>query len=172
MLTLFAILDDFNVVSANLIAMSQSEQDPSTELAALEAKLDTLIAQFAQIKNKTAQKNHLRPRPRRGHDCPLKSHGTRLMSRPTQAVSLNILGKEYKIACAPEEQASLINTAEELDKQMRKIRDTGKVAGADRIAVLAALNLASNIKGASSDSDICSRLIDLRQKIENVLENP
>lgn len=94
------------------------------------------------------------------------------MSRPTQAVSLNILGKEYKIACAPEEQASLVNTAEELDRQMRKIRDTGKVAGADRIAVLAALNLASNIKGASSDSDICSRLIDLRQKIENVLENP
>ena len=94
------------------------------------------------------------------------------MSRPTQAVSLNILGKEYKIACAPEEQASLINTAEELDRQMRKIRDTGKVAGADRIAVLAALNMASNIKGTSSDPDICNRLIDLRQKIENVLENP
>ncbi|PPD32373.1 MAG: cell division protein ZapA [Methylomonas sp.] len=94
------------------------------------------------------------------------------MSRPTQAVSLNILGKEYKIACAPEEQAGLINTAEELDKQMRKIRDTGKVAGADRIAVLAALNLASTIKGSANDLDICTRLIDLRQKIENVLENP
>jgi cell division protein ZapA len=94
------------------------------------------------------------------------------MSRPTQAVSLNILGKEYKIACAPEEQAGLINTAEELDKQMRKIRDTGKVAGADRIAVLAALNLASTIKGSTNDLDICTRLIDLRQKIENVLENP
>jgi hypothetical protein len=32
--------------------------------------------------------------------------------------------------------------------------------------------MASNIKGASSDPDICNRLIDLRQKIENVLENP
>ena len=91
-----------------------------------------------------------------------------------QAVSLNILGKEYKIACAKEEQAGLILTAQELDRQMRNIRDTGKVAGADRIAVLAALNLAHDAvtgKSASGDSDFCDRIIDLRQKIEKVLEN-
>jgi len=51
MLTLFAILDDFNMVTTATLAMSQSEQDPSTELAALEAKLDTLIAQYSLIKN-------------------------------------------------------------------------------------------------------------------------
>ena len=51
MLTLFAIFDDFNVVSANTFAMPQSEQDPSTELAALEAKLDTLIAQYNLTKS-------------------------------------------------------------------------------------------------------------------------
>ena len=97
------------------------------------------------------------------------------MSKPMQAVSLNIMGKEYRIACAPEEQAGLIQTAQALDRQMRKIRDTGKVAGTDRIAVLAALNLAheSNpVKNATSDSEFCNRLLDLRQKIENVLENP
>jgi len=97
------------------------------------------------------------------------------MSKTIQAVSLNILGKEYKIACAKEEQAGLIQTAQELDRQMRKIRDTGKVAGADRIAVLAALNLAHDAvtgKDAGSTSDFCDRLIDLQQKIENVLENP
>lgn len=97
------------------------------------------------------------------------------MSKTIQAVSLNILGKEYKIACAKEEQAGLIQIAQELDRQMRKIRDTGKVAGADRIAVLAALNLAHDAvtgKGTAGDSDFCDRLIALRQKIENVLENP
>ena len=99
------------------------------------------------------------------------------MSKPLQPVSLNILGKEYKIACAPDEQEALINSAHQLDKQMRKIRDTGKVAGADRIAVLAALNLAHDLsasaaKGGSAAPDISARLIDLRQKIENVLENP
>lgn len=97
------------------------------------------------------------------------------MSKAIQAVSLNILGKEYKIACAKEEQAGLIQTAQELDRQMRKIRDTGKVAGADRIAVLAALNLAHEPitgKGTPNAIDFCDRIIDLRQKIENVLENP
>ena len=99
------------------------------------------------------------------------------MSKPVQPVSLNILGKEYKIACAPEEQEALLNSAHQLDKQMRKIRDTGKVAGADRIAVLAALNLAHDLsasaaKANSSTPDISARLIDLRHKIENVLENP
>ena len=99
------------------------------------------------------------------------------MSKPVQPVSINILGKEYKIACAKEEQEALIHTAEQLDKQMRKIRDTGKVSSTDRIAVLAALNLAhelstSSAKPEASAPKISTRLIDLRLKIENVLENP
>lgn len=99
------------------------------------------------------------------------------MSKPVQPVSLNILGKEYKIACAPDEREALLNSAQQLDKQMRKIRDTGKVAGADRIAVLAALNLAHDLSASAAKTDpsvpdISARLADLRHKIENVLENP
>lgn len=99
------------------------------------------------------------------------------MSKPVQAVSLNILGKEYKIACAPGEEDALIRSANQLDRQMRKIRDTGKVAGADRIAVLAALNLAHDA-GATpanqplSDEHIGSRIRQMLEKIENALENP
>ena len=95
------------------------------------------------------------------------------MTQPTQAVSLNILGKQYKIACPADEKDSLIRTAQELDKQMRKIRDTGKVAGTERIAVLAALNLGNDTDANESSIDnaeLCRRLADLRQKIENVLE--
>jgi cell division protein ZapA len=97
------------------------------------------------------------------------------MSKPTTPVSLNILGKEYKIACAQDEKEGLIRTAQELDRQMRKIRDTGKVAGTDRIAVLAALNLAhdsNTTKSMPDDNEFCLRLQTLRLKIENVLENP
>ena len=96
------------------------------------------------------------------------------MSKPVQPVSLNILDKEYKIACAAEEKDTLINSARELDRQMRKIRDTGKVNGADRIAVLAALNLAHDLVAANrgtGEADLGSRLANLRTKIENVLEN-
>jgi cell division protein ZapA len=96
------------------------------------------------------------------------------MSKPVQPLTLHILDKEYRIACASEEQEALINSAQELDRQMRKIRDTGKVSGADRIAVLAALNLTheSGAAAANGEPDISARLIDLRHKIENVLENP
>ena len=97
------------------------------------------------------------------------------MSKPVQPVALTILGKEYKIACPLDEQEALIHSAQELDKQMRKIRDTGKVSGADRIAVLAALNLAHDLssttpKAVAVAPDIAARLNDLRHKIENVLE--
>lgn len=51
MLTLIINLDDLNVVSATILLMTQSEKDPSTELAALEIKLDALIAQFHLLKN-------------------------------------------------------------------------------------------------------------------------
>lgn len=51
MLTFLGIYDDYNVISAPTPAMSQTEKDPSTELEALEAKLDTLIAQFNQVKS-------------------------------------------------------------------------------------------------------------------------
>ena len=97
------------------------------------------------------------------------------MSKPIKPVSLNILGKEYKIACPQEEQEGLIHTAQALDTQMRKIRDTGKVVGSERIAVLAALNLAHDATlntNNASDTEFCDRLLGLRQKIENVLENP
>ncbi|MDD2760019.1 MAG: cell division protein ZapA [Methylomonas sp.] len=97
------------------------------------------------------------------------------MSKTMQPVSLNILGKEYKIACAADEREGLIRTAQELDRQMRKIRDTGKVAGTERIAVLAALNLAHDGGPAKSnvpDAELGQRLNALRLKIENVLENP
>lgn len=98
------------------------------------------------------------------------------MSKPVRAVSLNILGKEYKIACAAGEEEALIRSAAELDKQMRKIRDTGKVAGADRIAVLAALNLAHDSAAVpagahAGDEEFSSRIGEMLKKIENALEN-
>ena len=100
------------------------------------------------------------------------------MSKPNvEPVALNILGKEYKIVCAPDEQEALVRSAQALDKQMRRIRDTGKVAGADRIAVLAALNLAHDSssagnKNTAEPNDISNRINELRQKIEKALENP
>lgn len=102
------------------------------------------------------------------------------MSTETKAqpVLIQILGKEYRIACSEQEQESLLRSAKILDEQMRKIRDTGKVSGSDRIAVMAALNLAHeqqteqagllDIRPASDDINL--HLVNMRQKIEKALK--
>ena len=61
------------------------------------------------------------------------------------AVTVSILDREYQIACTTEEQASLHAAAAYLDEKMREIRDRGTVIGADRIAVMAALNIANDL---------------------------
>ena len=91
-------------------------------------------------------------------------------------VSIKILGKEYRVACSDDEQETLLLSAQELDEQMREIRDTGSVNGADRIAVIAALNLTHELrlaqdKDVPSKGGISAQLANLRHKIENVLEN-
>jgi cell division protein ZapA len=93
-----------------------------------------------------------------------------------EAVVLTIMGKEYKIACDPAERQRLIDSAQLLDKQMRQIRDSGKVNGADRIAVMAALNLVHELSSLKNQNDslrfdVGSSLSEMIQKIENVLEN-
>ncbi len=91
-------------------------------------------------------------------------------------VSIRILGKDYRIACADEEEETLLRSAQELDEQMREIRASGTVNGADRIAVMAALNLTHELrmaKGKEQDpkNNISTKLANLRHKIENILEN-
>jgi cell division protein ZapA len=60
-------------------------------------------------------------------------------------VDITILGREYKVACKESERAELMQSVALLDARMREIRDGGKVAAVDRIAVMAALNLANEL---------------------------
>lgn len=66
------------------------------------------------------------------------------MTQP-QTVTVQILDKDYPIACPPQQRANLENAARYLDGKMREIRNSGKVIGAERIAVLAALNIAHEL---------------------------
>ena len=61
------------------------------------------------------------------------------MSDNQARVSVRILEKEYHITCPIEERSDLLDSAEFLNLKMREIRDSGKVVGLDRIAVIAAL---------------------------------
>ena len=97
------------------------------------------------------------------------------MSDQSARVSVRILDKEYFVACPHEERADLLDSAEFLNGKMREIRDSGKVVGIDRIAVMAALNLANEIlKGRGRDQslehDVGARLKSLRERVEAALE--
>ena len=74
------------------------------------------------------------------------------MNQPN-TVTVKILDKEYQVACPEEQEAELVVSAKYLDKQMRNIRDTGKVIGLERIAVMAALNISYELLQAPDHSD-------------------
>lgn len=71
---------------------------------------------------------------------------------PANTVSVNILDREYQVACPEEQQGELVVSAKYLDKQMRTIRDSGKVIGMERIAVMAALNISHELLQASESA--------------------
>jgi cell division protein ZapA len=90
-------------------------------------------------------------------------------------VSVHILDKEYRIACADSEEENLLKAAHYLDAQMREIRAGGKVIGADRIAVMAALNMAHDLleqrlKKDDSSENISKRLQIMQDKIAVTLD--
>jgi cell division protein ZapA len=97
------------------------------------------------------------------------------VSPPDQArVSVRIMDKEYVVACAYEERSALLDAAEFLNTRMREIRDSGKVVGLDRIAVMAALNLSHEFLKARDretrgDSGAGQRVRVLRERVESAL---
>ena len=63
------------------------------------------------------------------------------MSEQSTAIQVTILDKEYQVNCPPSDQEALIKSARYLDESMRKIKGRGNIHGAEKIAVMAALNI-------------------------------
>ncbi len=84
------------------------------------------------------------------------------------------MGNEYHVSSPEEQVEKLESAARELDKRMREIKSGGSIIGIERIAVMAALNMAYEIQqGESSDSevsqDISHRINKLQQDINSTL---
>jgi cell division protein ZapA len=86
------------------------------------------------------------------------------VSEPFAHVTIRILEKEYHVACPAEEKASLVASAELLNNKMREIRDSGKVVGLDRVAVMAALNLANELIKVQSQDEELKNIVGLRMR--------
>ena len=98
------------------------------------------------------------------------------MTNQVAHVSVRILDKEYLVACPPEERTDLLDSAEALNSKMREIRDSGSIVGLDRIAVMAALNMANDLLHAKArDNEIegtfSNRLKLISDRVDNVLSD-
>lgn len=90
-------------------------------------------------------------------------------------ISVSILDKDYKIACPTGEQPALLASAKYLDGKMREVRDNGNIMGAERVAVITALNitndfLSSNLVEKELGEELPPRLKNLETKISQALE--
>jgi cell division protein ZapA len=89
-------------------------------------------------------------------------------------VTVYILDKEYRVACPEDEHSALLASASLLNARMKQIRDSGKVIGADRVAVMAALNLTHellNEKSAREDfsREVTARLHAIEERVNTAL---
>ncbi len=90
------------------------------------------------------------------------------------SVTVRILDKEYQFACAEEERMALLQSADYLNEKMQEIRTGGKVIGLDRMAVMAALNIANELlqdrTGAENMAeDVTARITSLNAQIDSIV---
>jgi cell division protein ZapA len=92
----------------------------------------------------------------------------------TEGVSIRILDREFTIGCQPDEREALQAAAQLLDARMRGIRGDNRMAAFDRIAVIAALNLAAEVNTfrrelEGRDGEVSRGIADLNRKVEALL---
>ncbi len=91
-------------------------------------------------------------------------------------VNIRILEKEYQVGCPPDERAALLDSAELLNAKMREIRDSGRVVGLERIAVMAALNMANELlasrgRGEVLETKAKAKVRAMRERVESALQS-
>ena len=97
------------------------------------------------------------------------------MRKEPELVTVRILDKEYRVGCAQGEREALVASAYHLDARMREIHSSGKVIGMDRIAVMAALNIAHEFLQLRSEKEALTRKLNeqlrgLHEKIETAVD--
>ena len=98
--------------------------------------------------------------------------------RERGALTVSLLGREFRVACPDGEEKGLLASADYLNRKLKEVRDTGKVVGNERIAIMAALNIAhelvsnqSNAPQSSSfdGADFRRRIVAMQETLESAL---
>lgn len=90
-----------------------------------------------------------------------------------KGVNISILGRDFSVACPPDEQDALVEAASYLDSNMKDIQKTGKIIGAERVAIMAALNITNDLlklqKATAGQQQVQERLNTLQDRIDAAL---
>jgi len=91
-----------------------------------------------------------------------------------QTLDVTIMGREFRVACPDQEKQGLQDAVAYLDRKMREIRDSGKVIGIERIAIMAALNishelLSTKVAGSMDLGDVKRKLQDMQNAIHQAM---
>lgn len=95
--------------------------------------------------------------------------------REKGALTISLMGREFRVACPEGEEKQLLASVDYLNRKLREVRDTGKVVGNERIAIMAALNIAhellSNRPGAASfdAGALRGRIEAMQETVESAL---
>lgn len=96
------------------------------------------------------------------------------MSAASEPVSVRVLDREYTVGVGADEREALMQAAKLLDTQMREVRGANRMAAVDRVAVLAALNLAHELQQLRNESgqrerELADLLDELQRKLDGAL---
>jgi cell division protein ZapA len=99
------------------------------------------------------------------------------VSKASEPVTIRVLDREYTVGVEPDERDSLVAAAKLLDNKMREIRGGNKLAAVDRIAVLAALNLAHELQQIRGDTDRRERELAktvgaMQRRLDDLFDTP
>lgn len=90
-------------------------------------------------------------------------------------LNIKIMDKDYRVACPADQQATLRDSADFLNDRLNDIKNKGAIIGAERIAIMAALNLAHELLGSKDSvdtfSDVDNRMVNLQKKIDIALRD-
>jgi cell division protein ZapA len=91
-----------------------------------------------------------------------------------KGINITIMGRDFSVACPPEEdQEDLMDAARYLDKNMKEIQKTGKIIGAERCAIMAALNITNDLlqlrRATNGQEKIQERLESMQERIDAAL---
>jgi len=95
----------------------------------------------------------------------------------TEPVSVHILDREYTVGVEADERSSLMAAAKLLDSKMREVRGSNRMAAVDRVAVLAALNLAHELQqlrneNSARERELTRTLDELHGRLDGLLDTP